>query len=84
VERSTSRPRSRVAESVADPLRYYEVHVGSVVAPLASMQRRGVGLRVFFPSAAVQGYPDVSPVTEQTPKVPPSPYSARPRPSLSV
>jgi UDP-glucose 4-epimerase len=46
-----------VGESVADPLRYYDVNVGGAVSLLAAMRRHGVGRLVFSSSATVYAEP---------------------------
>jgi UDP-glucose 4-epimerase len=64
-----------VAESVADPLRYYDYNVGGTVTLCAAMQRHGVGRLVFSSTAAVYGEQDVMPVTEDLDlSAPVSPY----------
>ena len=64
----------QVAESVADPLRYYRGNVGHLVTLLEAMRDHDVGTLVFSSSAAVYGTPDVPLVTEDTPTLPVSPY----------
>jgi UDP-glucose 4-epimerase len=64
----------QVAESVADPLRYYRGNVGHLVTLLEAMRDHAVGILVFSSSAAVYGSPDVPLVTEGTPTLPVSPY----------
>jgi UDP-glucose 4-epimerase len=63
-----------VAESVAQPLAYYDVNVGGTIALLACMQRRGVRRIVFSSSATVYGEPEFLPYTEAHPLRPASPY----------
>lgn len=63
-----------VGESVADPLRYYDVNVGSTVSLLAAMAAAGVGRIVFSSSATVYGDPASVPITEDFPVRPASPY----------
>ena len=67
--------RKSVAESVVDPLGYYRANVGSVVALAAAAIERGVGRLVFSSSAAVYGSAP-SPLTEDSPTDPESPYGA--------
>ena len=66
--------RKQVAESVADPLRYYRENVGALTTLLEAMREHGVGTLVFSSSAAVYGEVDVPLVTERTPTAPASPY----------
>ena len=63
-----------VAESVRDPLRYWDHNVGGTVALLKAMGRSGVRMLVFSSSAAVYGEPKFLPITEDHPTVPQSPY----------
>jgi UDP-glucose 4-epimerase len=46
-----------VGESVADPLRYYDVNLGGAVSLLAAMRRHGVGRLAFSSSATVYAAP---------------------------
>ncbi|MCZ2836348.1 UDP-glucose 4-epimerase GalE [Modestobacter sp. VKM Ac-2985] len=66
--------KKAVAESVADPLRYFAENVEGLVALLESCRATGVSRFVFSSSAAVYGAPDADPVTEDTPCLPLSPY----------
>ncbi len=66
--------KKAVAESVGDPLRYYQENVGGMVSLLAAMGRAGVARIVFSSSAAVYGTPEQDRVTEQSPTRPESPY----------
>ncbi|MQA32716.1 UDP-glucose 4-epimerase GalE [Modestobacter roseus] len=66
--------KKAVAESVADPLRYFAENVEGLVALLESCRAKGVGRFVFSSSAAVYGAPDADPVTEDAPCRPLSPY----------
>lgn len=63
-----------VAESVAEPERYYGVNVGGLGHLLAAMRRVGVGRIVFSSSAAVYGAVQDVVVTERTPCSPINPY----------
>lgn len=65
-----------VSESVADPLRYYEVNVGGTINLLRACLAGGVERIVFSSSAAVYGVPEGLPVTEGAPLQPISPYGA--------
>lgn len=63
-----------VPESVADPLGYYLNNTVKSRALIASAVRNGIKHFVFSSTAAVYGNPAVSPVPEDAPKVPMSPY----------
>jgi UDP-glucose 4-epimerase len=63
-----------VAESVADPLKYYDNNVAGFVALLEAMQASRVQTLIFSSTAAVYGNPPVDQVTEETPANPESPY----------
>ena len=65
-----------VAESVADPLRYYRNNTGASRALIESCVAEGVERFIFSSSAAVYGAPDVDRVTERTPTDPVNPYGA--------
>ncbi|MCS6945488.1 MAG: UDP-glucose 4-epimerase GalE [Sutterellaceae bacterium] len=65
-----------VAESVAQPLAYYENNVAGTLALLSAMQKAGVTRFVFSSSATVYGAPDVLPVTEDAPIRTANPYGA--------
>lgn len=56
-----------VGESVAEPLKYYENNLGSLVNVLQVMQWRGVGALVFSSSCTVYGQPARMPVDEGAP-----------------
>lgn len=67
--------RTSVAESVADPLGYYANNVGQGIALLDVLVRQAPGAAfVLSSSAAVYGHPSLSPVPEQAPLAPISPY----------
>ncbi|MCU0268744.1 MAG: UDP-glucose 4-epimerase GalE [Acidimicrobiales bacterium] len=53
-----------VGESVAEPLRYYEVNIGATISLLRVLQRHGVRRLVFSSSATVYGDPASVPVRE--------------------
>lgn len=57
-----------VGESVAEPLKYYENNIGSLVTVLDLMKEFKVENLVFSSSATVYGQPDVLPATESTPR----------------
>ncbi len=63
-----------VGESVAEPLRYFEVNLGSTLSLLHVMQRRGPRRLVFSSSATVYGVPDSVPLTEDAPTGANNPY----------
>jgi UDP-glucose 4-epimerase len=63
-----------VAESVAEPLRYYENNVGGSISLLPAMQAAGVRRLVFSSTCAVIGIPDELPITESSPRKPINAY----------
>lgn len=63
-----------VAESVAEPLRYYRNNVGGSACLLDRMRRHGVKTIVFSSSATVYGEPAHMPITEDFPPAPVNPY----------
>jgi UDP-glucose 4-epimerase len=63
-----------VGESVADPLCYYDVNVGTTISLLESMRDAGVRRIVFSSSATVYGDPASVPITEDFPVQPTNPY----------
>jgi UDP-glucose 4-epimerase len=66
--------RKQVAESVAQPLRYFGENVGGVLNVLDAMRRSEVRDVVFSSSAAVYGDSDSGVVSETDPPHPMSPY----------
>ncbi|MDT3400727.1 UDP-glucose 4-epimerase GalE [Streptomyces sp. B1866] len=66
--------RKQVAESVAQPLRYYRENVHGLTVLLEAVAAAGVERFVFSSSAAVYGTPQADAVTEDTPCRPVSPY----------
>ena len=66
--------RSLVAESIADPARYYRDNVAGGVALLEAARAVGVRRLVFSSTAAVYGNPADSPIFEDAPLVPINPY----------
>ena len=64
-----------VGESVAEPGRYYDVNLDSLLAVAEAMQRHGVERIVFSGSASVYGDPDTTPIREDAPMRPGSPYA---------
>ncbi len=68
--------KSLVAESIADPARYWAANLGGSLALLDAMRSAGVGRIVFSSTAAVYGEPESVPITETAPTRPVSPYGA--------
>jgi UDP-glucose 4-epimerase len=66
--------RKQVAESVAQPTRYYQENVGGLATLLEAVAGAGVRRFLFSSSAAVYGNPDVDLITEDTPCAPVNPY----------
>ena len=66
--------RSLVAESVADPRRYFTGNLAATLALLEGALDAGVDAFVFSSSAAVYGNPDVTPIPESHPTRPVNPY----------
>lgn len=64
-----------VADSVADPLRYYRNNVAGTATLLDRMAAHGVKTLVFSSSAAIYGDPRSMPITEDEPTQPTSPYA---------
>ena len=65
-----------VGESVAEPLRYYAVNVGGLVALCEAMQAHRCRTIVFSSSATVYGQPERLPIREDAPLATTSPYGA--------
>ena len=63
-----------VAESVAQPLRYYENNVTGTLTLLERMHAHGVTRIVFSSSATVYGISETMPLTEDAPVGPINPY----------
>jgi UDP-glucose-4-epimerase GalE len=63
-----------VAESVEQPVRYWDHNVGGSITLLKAMERAGVRRVVFSSSAAVYGEPEQVPLTEDHPRHPTNPY----------
>ena len=64
-----------VGESVADPLRYWDVNVCGSRALLAAMDAHVCRNMVFSSTSTVYGEPDNFPLTETTPTAPIHPYA---------
>ena len=56
-----------VGESVAEPLKYFENNVTSLLNVLHAMQDHKVSNLIFSSSATVYGQPEILPATEETP-----------------
>lgn len=63
-----------VPESVSDPLKYYHNNTAKSRALIDSAVKGGVPHFIFSSTAATYGIPEVSPVTEDSPKAPINPY----------
>jgi UDP-glucose 4-epimerase len=63
-----------VGESVADPVKYYDVNVGGSISLLSSMSKAGCHNIVFSSSATVYGEPQYLPYDEMHPTNPVNPY----------
>ncbi|MEQ1789730.1 MAG: UDP-glucose 4-epimerase GalE [Rickettsiales bacterium] len=63
-----------VAESVADPIKYYENNFACKLAFLQTLSKTGVKAFVFSSTAAVYGEPETIPIPEAHRKQPKSPY----------
>ena len=63
-----------VAESVKDPLLYFDNNVGGTIALLEVMQEREVHQFIFSSSATVYGVPEYLPYDESHPTKPINPY----------
>jgi UDP-glucose 4-epimerase len=65
-----------VAESVADPQKYYRANTIEPARMLKRMREHGVGAIVFSSTAAVYGEPESVPITEEARTLPVNPYGA--------
>ena len=63
-----------VGESVADPVRYYDVNVGGSISLLAAMSKADCNNIVFSSSATIYGKPQYLPYDEEHPTNPVNPY----------
>ena len=63
-----------VGESVADPVKYYDVNVGGSISLLSAMSRADCNNIVFSSSATVYGKPQYLPYDEEHPTNPVNPY----------
>jgi UDP-glucose 4-epimerase len=66
--------RSLVAESIADPAKYYRENVAGGIALLEAARTVGVRRLVFSSTAAVYGIPARTPIPEDAPLDPINPY----------
>lgn len=76
--------RTRVRESVGDPLRFFQVNVGGTVSLLRAMAEAKVGKLVFASTASIYGAPERQPMSEELPDRPPHPYAASKQAAESV
>jgi UDP-glucose 4-epimerase len=65
-----------VPDSVRAPLDYYRNNTANTRALLEAAVNSGIEHFIFSSTAAVYGNPDVTPVTEQAPTIPMSPYGS--------
>ncbi|MCH7944646.1 MAG: UDP-glucose 4-epimerase GalE, partial [Armatimonadetes bacterium] len=63
-----------VGESIEKPSQFYRNNVGGTLNLLEAMTRAGLDKLVFSSTAAVYGEPEYTPIDEQHPKNPTSPY----------
>ena len=70
----TLQPFSLVAESMADPLKYFDNNTSGMVSLWEVMQECGVKNIVFSSTAATYGIPEEVPILETTPQKPINPY----------
>ncbi|MBI4873277.1 MAG: UDP-glucose 4-epimerase GalE [Acidobacteria bacterium] len=63
-----------VGESIGEPELYFSNNVGGSLSLLAAMSQAGVGRLVFSSTAALYGMPARTPITEDMPIQPVSPY----------
>jgi UDP-glucose 4-epimerase len=68
--------RKAVGESVAEPLLYYAVNVGGLVALAEAMRDHGCKTIVFSSSATVYGQPETLPILESAALATTNPYGA--------
>jgi UDP-glucose 4-epimerase len=63
-----------VGESVADPVRYYDINVGGSISLLSAMSKAECETIIFSSSATVYGIPQYLPYDEMHPTNPTNPY----------
>ncbi|ROO86967.1 UDP-glucose 4-epimerase [Actinocorallia herbida] len=68
--------KSLVGESVARPALYWDANLGESLALFEAMRRTGVAKIVFSSTAAAYGDPERTPIPEDAPPRPTSPYGA--------
>jgi UDP-glucose 4-epimerase len=56
-----------VGDSMAEPVRYYDVNLGTAITLLSVMAAEGISTIVFSSSATVYGTPEQLPLTEESP-----------------
>jgi len=66
--------KSLVADSVANPAKYWSNNLGGTISLLEAMREIGVRTIVFSSTAAVYGEPERTPILETDPTRPTSPY----------
>ncbi len=64
-----------VGESVADPLRYWDVNLSGSRCLADAMERHGCRTLVFSSTSTVYGEPELFPLSEDTPTAPVHPYA---------
>lgn len=67
---------SQVAESVREPLKYYQNNMSNTLILLDAMRRHGIFRYVFSSTAAIFGQPQYLPIDENHPQVPINPYGS--------
>ena len=67
--------RKSVAESVSDPLGYYDSNCAGLLNVLKAMKAAGIKRFVFSSSAAIYGTSNVGPISEDWPANPLNPYA---------
>ena len=65
-----------VAESVAEPEKYYKNNVQNTLTLLEQMRKHGVNKFIFSSTAAVYGMPERIPIAEEDRKLPINPYGS--------
>ena len=65
---------SLVAESMIDPGKYYNNNVSSSINLLEAMRDHKISFLVFSSTCATYGHPQFTPITEEHPQIPISPY----------
>lgn len=65
-----------VGESMRNPALYYENNVKNTITFLNALMQHSLGYFIFSSSAAIFGHPEYTPIDEQHPKNPVSPYGS--------